>query len=132
MHPPLVKWINNFLLLTFDFCDYGESQQTVTLRKSRFKHYDTHNYDTYDDDYFTNSTNPTTQPTCPIRFYGEFGISDQIKRRHSRYFFDQLWLYLLTTGLHHADRQLAFQDVCTQFHDPRKYWFATGWDGSLW
>ena len=126
MHPPLVRWINNFLSLTFDFCAYGESQKTLNLRKNRFKDYDT------DDDYFTNSTTYETQPTCPIRFYGEFGISDQIKRRHSRYFFDQLWLYLLTTGLHHADRQLAFQDVCTQFRDPRKYWFATGRDGSLW
>ena len=74
-----------FLLLTFDFCVYGgESEQTLRLGKIRFKKYDTH--DTYDDDYFTNSTNPNTQPTVPIRFYGKFGVSDQIKRRHSRYF----------------------------------------------
>ena len=85
MHPQIVKWLNNFLLLTFDFCSYGgESEQTLRLRKNRFKKYDTH--DTYDDDYFTNSTTYETQPTCPIRFYGEFGISDQMKRRHSRYF----------------------------------------------
>ena len=109
MHPQIVKWVNNFLLLTFDFCSYGgESEQTLRLRKNRFKNYDTH--DTYDD-FKTNSTNPNTQPTAPIRFYGEFGVSDQIKRRHSRYFFDSLWLYLLTLGLGEAERQLSYEET---------------------
>jgi len=123
MHSQIVKWVNNFLLLTFDFCSYGgESEETLRLRKNRFKSYDTHDtYDDFNNNDKTNSTNPNTQPTAPVRFYGEFGVSDQIKRRHCRYFFDSLWLYLLTLGLGTAERQLAFEEISIQFRDPRKY-----------
>ena len=40
----------------------------------------------------------------------------------------------MTLGLHDADRQLAYEQINTQFRDPRKYWFATGRDRdvSLW
>ena len=131
MHPQIVRWVNHFLLLSFDFCAYGgESEETLRLRKNRFKSESSN----FNDNDKTNSTNPNTQPTAPARFYGEFGVSEQIKRRHCRYFFDSLWLYLLTLGLGEAERQLSYEEISIQFRDPRKYWFATDRDraGCLW
>ena len=134
MHPQIVRWVNHFLMLSFDLGAYGaESEETVRLRKNRFQKSD----DYFDDDFFfnTNSTTLNSQPTAPIRFYGKFGVSEEMKRRHSRYFFDSLWFFLLTLGLGEAQRQLAFDELHIQFRDPRRYWFAVDdpkREGNLW
>ena len=134
MHPQIIRWINHFLMLSFDLGAYGaESEETVRLRKNRFQKSD----DYFDDDFFfnTNSTTLNSQPTAPIRFYGKFGVSEEMKRRHSQYFFDSLWFFLLTLGLGEAERQLAFDEIHIQFRNPRRYWFAVDdpkREGNLW
>ena len=140
MHPNIIRWINHFLMVSFDMCALYDEPTDEKKIPRFYESYSEKSYSDnfFDDDYFfnTDSTTINTQPTAPIgRFYGKFGVSEAMKRRHSRYFFESLWFFLLTLGLGAAERQLALDEINIQFRDPRRYWFAIKTpkrEGNLW